>query len=455
MRKIQFKTEDELERQQQMMDSLSERELHDYMSAANQHTHNLQVLYSEELEPKDVILRILELTCKFYDADWCGILNSNLDIDVLNPMFWYSAETGPMGQIRMREFETSEDFASWVAALKAHNMVYLVDEADIRHRFPKEMERYKQLNVKSMIGVPYYQGIEGYLAVKNPRRFSKIPLLLRQMVFATYGEIVRLQAYNTSNSSAYSECLNNEDDVVITLFNNLQIGNSKGTLKSADIENKVIGQLITILAIAENHTMDKESLAERIRSRENPDGIDPANLKNHIYNFGNQAGNMFGQQKLIVTANGGAIQLNPAYNIHLDLMSFDSLIEEANTTADVNEKIGLLMKAFKMYGHGILPAYRDYDWIYSLISTYSLKYAQISIQLCSLLFEKRDFARVVDISTRCMDVIGDSVDLWYWNLCAAGEIGMKGMAIRQMEVAKSRLSPKEVAELLARIESGE
>ena len=37
-------------------------------------------LYYRHLPPKEVALRVMEAACKFYDADWCGLIQVDLDL---------------------------------------------------------------------------------------------------------------------------------------------------------------------------------------------------------------------------------------------------------------------------------------------------------------------------------------------------------------------------------------
>ena len=43
--------------------------------------NNLETqLYYRHLPPKEVALRVMEAACKFYDADWCGLIQVDLDL---------------------------------------------------------------------------------------------------------------------------------------------------------------------------------------------------------------------------------------------------------------------------------------------------------------------------------------------------------------------------------------
>ena len=47
-------------------------------------------LYYRHLPPKEVALRVMEAACKFYDADWCGLIQVDLDLGLWKPLWWHN-----------------------------------------------------------------------------------------------------------------------------------------------------------------------------------------------------------------------------------------------------------------------------------------------------------------------------------------------------------------------------
>ena len=39
-------------------------------------------LYYQHLSPKEVAQQVLKSTCQFYDADWCGLIQVDLDLSL-------------------------------------------------------------------------------------------------------------------------------------------------------------------------------------------------------------------------------------------------------------------------------------------------------------------------------------------------------------------------------------
>ena len=47
-------------------------------------------LYYQHLSPKEVAQQVLKATCQFYDADWCGLIQVDLDLNLWTPFWWFN-----------------------------------------------------------------------------------------------------------------------------------------------------------------------------------------------------------------------------------------------------------------------------------------------------------------------------------------------------------------------------
>mgnify|MGYP000917191898 CR=1 FL=1 len=62
-------------------------------------------LYYRHLPPKEVALRVMEAACKFYDADWCGLIQVDLDLSLWTPFWWFNTGTTDKTMILTEEYE--------------------------------------------------------------------------------------------------------------------------------------------------------------------------------------------------------------------------------------------------------------------------------------------------------------------------------------------------------------
>ena len=90
-----------------------------YALAFEKHLSMLErELHSEE-EPELIAQKALIAAAEFYDGDWCGIIEGDLEMEAWCPVLWYDCETKGMTETRFRELEEFASFERWVKALYA------------------------------------------------------------------------------------------------------------------------------------------------------------------------------------------------------------------------------------------------------------------------------------------------------------------------------------------------
>ena len=56
-----------------------------------------QLCYDQH-SPEEVARQILKAACKFYDADWCGLIQVDLDLKIWTPFWWYNDSSEDAGR---------------------------------------------------------------------------------------------------------------------------------------------------------------------------------------------------------------------------------------------------------------------------------------------------------------------------------------------------------------------
>ena len=64
-------------------------------------------LYYQHLSPKEVAQQVLKATCQFYDADWCGLIQVDLDLNLWTPFWWFNAGATDKTMLLTEEYECS------------------------------------------------------------------------------------------------------------------------------------------------------------------------------------------------------------------------------------------------------------------------------------------------------------------------------------------------------------
>ena len=62
-------------------------------------------LYYQHLSPKEVAQQVLKATCQFYDADWCGLIQVDLDLNLWTPFWWFNAGATDKTMLLTEEYD--------------------------------------------------------------------------------------------------------------------------------------------------------------------------------------------------------------------------------------------------------------------------------------------------------------------------------------------------------------
>lgn len=97
-----------------------------------------QLCYDQH-SPEEVARQILKAACKFYDADWCGLIQVDLDLKIWTPFWWYNDSSEDKTTILTEEFESAEFLDRWVQAVRHGKPMIVPDVGAVN-------ELLKQLN---------------------------------------------------------------------------------------------------------------------------------------------------------------------------------------------------------------------------------------------------------------------------------------------------------------------
>ena len=81
--------------------------------------------------PKEIALNVMRVATEFYDADWCGIFEVDLELGIFSPFWWYNRELGAMAQTLSKEIEVME-YQRWIDSLNNHTAMIIDDAEAVR-----------------------------------------------------------------------------------------------------------------------------------------------------------------------------------------------------------------------------------------------------------------------------------------------------------------------------------
>ena len=90
--------------------------------------------------PNDIAIQTLKTVCTFYDADWAGLLELDLELGVTTTGWQYYAESKPVMPHKMQEFENIYPMKTWLNALKSGEPIIILDLPSIAKALPQEYQ---------------------------------------------------------------------------------------------------------------------------------------------------------------------------------------------------------------------------------------------------------------------------------------------------------------------------
>lgn len=122
-------------------------------------------------DPEEIAKMALKTACEFYQGDWAGLLEVDMDLNIWTPFWWYNPHPNDLTVEALNEFESSEYLYRWVAAMRENHAIVVPDAEAIKDEWPGEYDIYKRLDVRSVIGVPVKPRPVAFLVVRNPQRY--------------------------------------------------------------------------------------------------------------------------------------------------------------------------------------------------------------------------------------------------------------------------------------------
>lgn len=140
-------------------------------------------LYYQHLSPKEVAQQVLKATCQFYDADWCGLIQVDLDLNLWTPFWWFNAGATDKTMLLTEEYESAEFLDRWVQTVRKGIPMVVPDAEATKEAYPAEYNLYQRLGIRSVIAVSLEPRPVALLAVRNPKRYIQQTSMLRILAY--------------------------------------------------------------------------------------------------------------------------------------------------------------------------------------------------------------------------------------------------------------------------------
>lgn len=408
-------------------------------------------LYYRHLPPKEVAMRVMETACKFYDADWCGLIQVDLDLGLWKPFWWYNDSPDDKTTVLTNEFESAEFLDRWVRTVSRGTPIVVSDAEEVKESYPEEYNLYQRLGIHSVLAIPLEPRPVALIAVRNPKRYIHQTSMLKLLAY------VLLVAYNDkrmvdSLSLTFSpENIKSSHDIFISLFGELKIHTSRGVLRESDLKSPKISRLLTFLLLSKKSTVTSLEIMQAVWPEELEDADEPAKKVKYLVYRLRQAFSLISDEQLILSTPFG-YQFNPDLNITTDFQRFDELCVAAAKATSVVNKVGLLEKAIEQYQGKLLSSAEGAHWLVHTANRYHLAYMNTVNELLKQLMSFKAYDLIHQDAAKALTVAPENTKAYYWLIQSYKSQNMDEMAEGEIIAARQKLSEEEYQKLLSELE---
>ena len=397
--------------------------------------------------PEDIIMGTLKALCEFYEADWSGILDADLQLGVWTPIWWFNAIHGGMTETRLYSVDISEGFSRWETALKQGQSVSILDIEVLKDTKRIEYEQYRRMEVESIIGAPYHKRSTGFLVVRNPRRFGENISFLQVLTYVVASEVDEHKLLEGNKMVVPPQMVKSKTEIYVSLFGSIEIYSYQGRLTDEQIKSPKISRIITYLLLHRKRAVAARELAEKLWPSDVENMI--SSVRSLIYRF-RKLFRLICDEDLIETVEG-KYRINPVLKVSTDLEIFERLCVEAEEEKEERRRIHILKKATHLYRGSIYPEAGIEHWLMPIAADYQLKFLQIEEELLELLAEKGRYQAVYDEAKRALAVEKGNLVLYYWLINSLVKQGTMEIAKQTIQMAQASLIEEDYYELLRRL----
>lgn len=401
-------------------------------------------LQSRSAAPKDTAQRILEAACKFYDADWCGLIQVDLDLRLWTPFWWHNTGVEDKTTILTEEFESADFLDRWVLAVRKNLPMVVPDTTVVKDSHPTEYNLYQRLGIKSVMAVSLEPRPIALLAIRNPKRYLHQTSMLRVLAYALLASYNEQKMLNRLQMMCIPTTIKNNTDIYISLFGQLQISTSSGTLKESDYNSPRISQLLTYLLISSEKAHSSLEIAQALWP---DDSTNPTkNMRNLIYRLRQTFGLISDAELIVSTASG--YQFNPKIHIITDYQQFDEFIRSASAASSIIKRVELLKSAIDLYNGKILSSAEGKHWLIQFATKYHIAYIGAVNELLKQLDSLHSYDLLNQYAMRSLTIAPENTRGYYWLIRSLKSQGMNELAANEHRLARQNLTDMEYHDLL-------
>lgn len=428
-----------------------EKEQTEYIQYAQELETTLRLLESNLHKSDDadeIIQMVLKTACEFYQGDWVGFLEVDLELNLWTPYVWYNPNGNDQTEVLLAEVENFEPFKRWLDVMNNNGALCIPATKELKDAPPEEAEMYRRLKIKNALAVPITPRPTGFLVVRNPKRYTCRSSMLQMLAFVLLASINEQKLMQSIKMTISPDNIERDRDVIINLFGNLEIYTTNGVLREADLKSPKICRLLAYILLNRKVTVPAREIVETVWPEEAVESDNPGkNLRYLIFRL-RQSFSLISNYPLIETTPNG-YGFNPELNIITDLDLFEKYWETAQRTSLVSEKVEILKRAVDLYKGGVLESAADEHWLMPKASYYELRYQGMVSELLKTLAEGKDYHNLHRYAAQALAVDPGNGTAHYWLIYSMAQRGAGELAKSQVQIAREHLTEEEYYDLVS------
>lgn len=415
-------------------------------------------LLEEQLHESDdsaeIIQNVMKTACQFYQGDWVGFLEVDLELGLWTPYVWFNPHGEDKTTQLLQEYESADFFRRWIDAMNDNSALYILSADELPDAPPEELNLYHHLDIRKLLAVPVKPRPTGFLVVRNPQRYITRSSMLQMLAFVLLASINEQKLVQSLKMSLSPDNIERDTDVIINVFGNLEIYTSGGVLRESDLKSPKICRLLVYMLLNRKVTIPAREIAEAIWAEEALESDNPGkNLRALIFRL-RQSFSLISNYSLIETTPNGYC-FNPKLNIMTDMQLFEKHWDAVQQKNLVSDKVDILKQAVNLYKGDVLSSAAGEHWLIPTASHYNLRYLGMVNELLKTLADEKDFHDLHKYAAQALAVDQSYGMAYYWLIYSMVKMGASELAKTQLQIAQQNLLKEDYDELIGKLKGME
>lgn len=393
-------------------------------------------------DPEEIATQTLKAACRFYGADWAGIIEVDLDLGLWTPGWWYSPNPHIKTIDKIQGYENAMFMPSWINAMQRNEPIVVLDTGGLEKTSPQEHQMYQRLKANSVIAVPFGPNPVGFLAVRNPTRYRTLVSTMSILAYVLHRAMAQQKTIERAKMALSPDRIQTDRDIIVNLFGGMEIRTKGGIWREHDFNSPKSSRAIAYILLHRKTAHSALAIADALYPEDNSDADTiNKNVRGYIYRFRKSFEPISDYKLIEYMANG--YRVNSVLHVMTDLEQFEGLWEQAQKDIPIPTKVNLLKSAIALYKGSVFESACGDHWLTGIATEYRMKYIGMVNELLSILAQSGDYDSVHHFALTSLKLVPENVKAHYWLVYSMFHSGTVELARTALQQAKMVLTEEE------------